>query len=79
MSSFKRIIALLLAIVFIGTVLIGCKQDKVNEDPDNATEGKKPTEEKGTNVYGEETFSSVVPQKELDFEGEQLTILCTVL
>ncbi|MBR2613589.1 MAG: hypothetical protein IKC55_03110, partial [Clostridia bacterium] len=76
MNTFKKVIALVLALVFICTALIACKSNKTNDDQSNNGNQNKPqNSEKQTNEYGEESFSSVVPQQDLDFGGEELTIL----
>ena len=76
MNTFKKILALLLALVFICTVLIGCKKDKQNDNQqDDGNKGNQTTDKKETNVYGDVTFDSVVDQDNLDFEGDELTIL----
>ena len=76
MNTFKKILALLLALVFISTALIGCKKDKTNDDQqDEGNKGQQNNAEKETNVYGEESFTTVVPVEDLDFGGVELTIL----
>ena len=76
MNTFKKVIALVLALVFICTALIACTKDKTNDNQnDNGNQNKPQNSEKQTNEYGEESFSSVVPQQELDFGGEELTVL----
>ena len=76
MSITKKLLALLLALLFIGAALMGCTQDAVDGPADDGSKTDKPTSaEKQTNEYGEESFTTVVPQAELDFEGQELTIL----
>ncbi|MBR2346806.1 MAG: hypothetical protein IKA68_04295 [Clostridia bacterium] len=76
MKLFTRIICLLLVCCFIGMTMISCKKDKQNGDNDGENSDNSSNQtEKQTNEYGEESFSTVVPTKDLDFEGEQLTIL----
>ena len=76
MNTFKKILALLLALVFICTALIACKNDKKDDDKqDDGNKNNQTTDKKETNVYGEESFTGVVDPDTLDFEGEELTIL----
>ena len=76
MNTFKKVIALVLALVFICTALIACTKDKTNDNQNNNGNQNKPqNSEKQTNEYGEESFSTVVPSQDLDFGGEELTIL----
>ena len=76
MKLFTRIICLLLVCCFIGMTMISCKKDKQNGDNDGENSDNSSNQtEKQTNEYGEESFSTVVPTKDLDFEGERLTIL----
>ena len=76
MKLFTRIICLLLVCCFVGMTMIGCKKDKQNEEgnENNGNASGGPTE-KATNEYGEESFTTVVPSLDLDFGGEELTIL----
>ena len=76
MRNFKRLLALMLACLFVATALVACTKDKPNEDAPKDTENnEQPVDKKETNEYGEESFTSVVPQQELDFGGQELTIL----
>ena len=75
MNTFKRILALLLALVFVGTVLIGCKKDKTDNQQGEESGKKTEVADKGTNEYGEESFSGKMETENMDFEGEELTIL----
>ena len=76
MNTFKKILALLLALVFICTALIACKNDKKDDDKqDDGNKNNQTTDKKETNEYGEESFTGVVNPETLDFEGEELTIL----
>ena len=76
MNTFKKILALLLALVFICTALIACKNDKKeNDKQDDGNKNNQTTDKKETNEYGEESFTGVVNPETLDFEGEELTIL----
>ena len=79
MKAFKRIIALLLVCVFVGAALVGCgNKDKTNseESGSNQNNGNNnaPTETQ-TNIYGEPSFTGVVPVEDLDFEGEEIVVL----
>ena len=76
MKTLKRLLAILLALTFVGTVLVGCTKTPADTS-DNGENSGDPTDDtqRATNEYGEESFSSVVPQKELDFDGEELTVL----
>jgi hypothetical protein len=76
MNTFKRILALLLALVFISAALMGCKKNKTDDNQQD--DGKKTEQkdtEKQTNEYGEESFSGSLPIQDLDFGGAELTIL----
>ena len=76
MNTFKKILALLLALVFICTALIACKKEKQDDDKqDDGNKNNQTTDKKETNEYGEESFTGVVNPETLDFEGEELTIL----
>ena len=80
MNTFKRILAILLVCVFIGTALVGCSKKKGTGTGADATDGsggdQQATEtQKETNIYGEPSFTGVVPTDELDFEGEELTVM----
>ena len=77
MKDFKRIIALLLALVFIGAALIGCRKDNAdqNQQGEEGTNDQTGAGVKATNEYGEESFTTALPEEDLDFGGEVLTIL----
>ena len=76
MKTLKRLFAILLALTFVGTVLVGCTKTPADTSDKGENSGDPTGDtQRATNEYGEESFSSVVPQKELDFEGEELTVL----
>ena len=77
MKLFKRILALMLVLCFIGTALIACGNNagsKETEADENKGNENKTTETE-TNIYGEPSFTGVVPVNDIDFEGEEITIL----
>lgn len=78
MNITKRIISLLLVLVFIGAALVGCG-NKENGDAEETNGGNSATNtlvtEKETNIYGEPSFTTTNDYDDIDFEGEQLTIL----
>ena len=73
----KRVICLLLVACFMVMALVSCA-DKVDDagasDSGNGA-GANTEPKKETNIYEEETFTSVVPVADLDFEGDTLKIL----
>jgi hypothetical protein len=78
MKNFKRVLALLLACVFIGMALVACgKKDEPNKEDEKNSQNASDVEqtEKQTTIYGEPTFEGVVPIDSLDFEGEELTVV----
>ena len=79
MKIFKRILAVLLVCIFIGTALAGCskKNPNANAEETGGAAGSQQASEtkKETNEYGEPSFTGVVPTEELDFEGEELTVM----
>jgi hypothetical protein len=79
MKLAKRALALILVLCFIGLALVGCggkkNDENENNDSSNDASGNVEATRKETNEYGEPSFSSVVPTEELDFEGEELTVL----
>ena len=81
MKTFKKILAILLVCVFIGTALVGCSKKKgtgasADASGGDASGNQQATEtQKQTNIYGEPSFTGVVPTDELDFEGEDLTVI----
>ena len=78
MKLFKRTIALLLVLCFIGVALVACtkKPDEQGTDDagNNGNAGNKSTETE-TNIYGEPSFTTTIQYENLDFEGEELTIM----
>ena len=79
MNLTKRILAFLLVLCFVGFALVGCggKKDEGNENNGGSENGEASAEatQKETNEYGEPSFTGVVPVNDLDFEGEELTVL----
>ncbi|MBE6592660.1 MAG: extracellular solute-binding protein [Ruminococcaceae bacterium] len=78
MNALKKIICILMVLCFIGTALVGCSK-KQNGDAQNSENGSDgataaPTQ-KPTNEYGEPSFTTAIPVNDLDFEGEELTML----
>ncbi len=80
MKTFIRIISVLLVCVFIGAALAGCSKknggdgSQTNGAAQNGSSNSVATQQQ-TNEYGEPSFTSSVPTEELDFEGEEITIL----
>jgi hypothetical protein len=77
MNFLKRTIALLLVLCFVLTALVACGKKTENgdtEESDNDASQNQATE-KQTTIYGEPTFEGIVPTEDLDFEGEELTVL----
>lgn len=78
MNIFKRILCFVLVLSFIGIALVGCGNngsgdglstaDQISENISGATETE-------TNIYGEPSFTTSIEYDELNFEGEQLTVL----
>ena len=76
MKIFKRVIAFLLVLCFVGVAFVGCNNKKNNEDETNGgSNGPNGNTAIPTNEYGEVSFDGVVPKDELDFEGEKITIM----
>ena len=80
MKTFRKILAILLVCVFIGLALVGCAGKKDPNANPNGTGGasgspQASATQKPTNEYGEPSFTGVVPTDELDFEGEELTVM----
>ena len=73
MNIFKRILAILLVCVFVGTALVGCSKKQGNEEP-TGSNGTEETEQ-GTNKYNEVTFDSALKESEFDFDGEKITVM----
>ena len=78
MKLFKRTIALLLVLCFIGVALVACTKkpgEQGTEDAgNNGNAGNKSTETE-TNIYGEPSFTTTIQYENLDFEGEELTVM----
>ena len=79
MNLTKRILAFLLVLCFVGFALVGCggKKDegKENNEESAGNNGNNKSTETETNVYGEPSFTTPNTYDELDFEGEELTVL----
>jgi hypothetical protein len=77
MNFLKRTIALPLVLCFVLTALVACGKKTENgdtEESDNDASQNQATE-KQTTIYGEPTCEGIVPTEDLDFEGEELTVL----
>jgi hypothetical protein len=78
MKLFKRTIALLLVLCFIGVALVACTKKPGEQGTDdagnNGNAGNKSTETE-TNIYGEPSFTTTIQYENLDFEGEELTVM----
>ena len=79
MKTFKRIIALLLVCVFAGMALVGCGNKNSGNGEETGGEqnsgNNNVATETETNIYGEPSFTGVVPVENLDFEGEEIVVL----
>ena len=73
----KRVICLLLVACFMVVALVSCsnKTDEQGGSDSNGAGNNAPATEKPTDIYGQESFTSVVPVDTLDFEGDTLKIL----
>ena len=73
----KRVICLLLVAILMIAALASCSGGGDVTDGSGSGEGGNNAQqtEKQTNEYNEETFTSVVPVDDLDFEGDTLKIL----
>ena len=79
----KKLICLLLVACFMVAALVSCAgageegsgSEGGSDGANGGANGGAATTVKVTNEFGEESFSSVVPVGELDFEGKTLTIL----
>ena len=78
----KKLICLLLVACFMVAALVSCAKGAGDESSGsdggsgaNGGGAAAVTTAKPTNEFGDETFTSVVPVGELDFEGKTLTIL----
>ena len=76
MKTLKRLLAILLALTFVGTVLVGCTKTPADTSDKGENSGD-PTDDtqRATNEYGEESFYGAIEVDELDFDGEELTVL----
>ncbi|MBP3314626.1 MAG: hypothetical protein J6M03_02275 [Clostridia bacterium] len=77
MKLFTRMLSLLLVLCFIGISLIACG-NKPQSDETEATEGSNKgnsVSETDTNIYGEPSFTTPNQYNDIDFEGEELTVL----
>ena len=77
MKLFKRMISLLLVLCFLGVCLVACGKKPTGDETDAGSEGNNENKvtETETNVYGEPSFTTALPVNDLDFEGEELTVL----
>ena len=77
MKLFKRMISLLLVLCFLGVCLVACGKKPTGDETDAGSEGSNENKvtETETNVYGEPSFTTALPVNDLDFEGEELTVL----
>ena len=81
MNVFKKVLCILMVLCFVGTALVGCSKKQnggANDDANGGNGGNGATEaptEKPTNEYGEPSFTTAIPVNDLDFEGEELTML----
>ena len=78
MKLFKRTIALLLVLCFIGVALVACTKkpgEQGTEDAGNSGNAGNKSTETETNIYGEPSFTTTIQYENLDFEGEELTVL----
>ena len=79
MKILTRSICLLLVLCFLGVALIGCGKknggDETDAGANNGNNGNNSATESDTNEYGEPSFTTPNEYVELDFEGEELTIL----
>ena len=78
MKLFKRILALMLVLCFIGLALVACGPkpgaNETDAEGNAGNAGDKSTETQ-TNIYGEPSFTTAIQYNDLDFEGEELTVL----
>ena len=73
----KRVICLLLVACFMVVALVSCggKGDETGGSDSNGENNAPATKPVETDEYGQESFTSVVPVEELDFEGETIKII----
>ena len=70
----KRVICLLLVACFMVAALVSCGGPAANNGGSDTATGDG-TKEVATDEYGQESFTSVVPVEELDFDGESIKII----
>ena len=82
MNIIKKLICVLLVLCFIGTALVGCSKKKgnsttgdANAENNNGAQNGATETEKETNIYGEPSFTTNIPVNDLDFEGEEITVM----
>ena len=76
MKTLKKLLAILLALTFVGTVLVGCTKTPADTSDKGENSGDPTGDtQRATNVYGEESFYSAIAVDQLDFDGEELTVL----
>ena len=79
MKILTRSICLLLVLCFLGVALIGCGKknggDETDAGKDSGNNGNNEVTETETNIYGEPSFTTPHNYNELDFEGEELTVM----
>ena len=70
----KKVICLLLVACFMVAALVSCGDPAANNGGSDTAAGDA-TKEVPTDEYGQESFTSVVPVEELDFDGESIKII----
>ena len=79
MKILTRSICLLLVLCFLGVALIGCGKknggDETDAGKNSGNNGNNEVTETETNIYGEPSFTTPHNYNELDFEGEELTVM----
>ena len=77
MKRLKKILALMLALCFIGLALVACGTKPENKETEAGANSGDATQKKETetNVYGEPSFTTPFVYDNLDFEGEELVML----
>ena len=74
MKNLYRILSIILILSFIATALVACGQKNEENNGESDTLENRETI-KTTNEYGEPSFTTANEYDELDFEGEQITVL----
>ena len=74
MKLIYRILSIVLILSFVATALVACGQKNEEDSKESGTLGEQATI-KETNVYGEPSFTTANEYDDLDFEGEQITVL----